>query len=80
MVSSCGDSRRGTRILDPAKENIPALESLNRYIVGGCWELKRKFRLICSLDIARVGSQYDGRVHRAKCREIHERDQPSEKS
>ena len=31
--------------LDPAKENIHALESLNRYIVWGCWELKRKFRL-----------------------------------
>ena len=26
------------------KENIYALESLNGYIVSGCWELKRKFR------------------------------------
>ena len=49
MVSSCGtrDGAHGTlcRALDPAKKNIYALESLNRYIVSGCRELKRKFRL-----------------------------------
>ena len=48
MVSSCGtrDKAHGypCHALDPAKENIHALESLNRYIVWGCWELKRKFR------------------------------------
>ena len=42
------DSRWGTRdpgrALGPAKENICALESLDGYIVWGCWELKRKFR------------------------------------
>ena len=35
------DSRRAhrtlCRALNPAKENIHALESLNRYIVWGCW-------------------------------------------
>jgi hypothetical protein len=48
VVSSCGtrDGAHGTlcRALDPAKENNYALESLNGYIVLGCWELKRKFR------------------------------------
>jgi len=28
-----------------AKENICELESLKRYIVVGCWELKRKFKI-----------------------------------
>ena len=49
MVSSCGTRdgahRYPCHALDPAKENIRALESLNGYIVWGCWELKRKFRL-----------------------------------
>ncbi len=27
---------------DPAKENIHALESLNRYIVRGCWVAKKE--------------------------------------
>jgi len=48
------DQQFGTRIgtvwnlsqaLGPAKENNYALESLDGYIVSGCWELKRKFRL-----------------------------------
>ena len=30
----------------PAKENIYAVESLQGYIVSGCWEPKRKFRTI----------------------------------
>ena len=34
------------RALGSAKENICALESLKGYIVSGCWELKRKFRVI----------------------------------
>jgi hypothetical protein len=33
------------RALGPAKENIYALESPKGYIVSGCWELKRKFRV-----------------------------------
>jgi YVTN family beta-propeller protein len=33
------------RAVSPAKETIHALESLNRYIVWGCWEPKRKFRI-----------------------------------
>ena len=33
------------RALGSAKENICALESIKGYIVSGCWELKRKFRL-----------------------------------
>jgi hypothetical protein len=48
VVSSCEtrDGAHGTlcHALDPAKKNIYALESLNRYIVSGCRELKRKFR------------------------------------
>jgi hypothetical protein len=31
--------------LGPAKENIYALESQKGYIVPGCWELKREFRM-----------------------------------
>jgi hypothetical protein len=34
-----------SRALGPAKENIYALEFLKGYIVSGCWELKRKFRI-----------------------------------
>jgi hypothetical protein len=49
VVSSCGtrDGAHGTlcRALGPAKENNYALESLKGYIVSGCWELKRKFRM-----------------------------------
>ena len=49
VVSSCG-TRSGpdgtvSRALGPAREDICALESLNGYIMSGCWELKRKFRL-----------------------------------
>jgi hypothetical protein len=44
-----GDSRwaRRDRVPRPgsAKENNYARESLVGYIVWGCWELKRKFRL-----------------------------------
>jgi hypothetical protein len=29
----------------PVKENTDALESPKGYIVSGCWELKRKFRV-----------------------------------
>ena len=35
------------RALGSAKENICALESLKGYIVSGCWEIKRKFRVLC---------------------------------
>ena len=34
-----------SRALGPAKENNYALESQKGYIVWGCWELKRKFRV-----------------------------------
>ena len=34
-----------SRALGPAKENNYALGSLDGYIVRGCWELKRKFRM-----------------------------------
>ena len=34
-----------SRALGSAKENTYALESIKGYIVWGCWELKRKFRL-----------------------------------
>ena len=49
VVSRCG-TRIGpdgtvSRARDPARENICVLEFLNGYIVSGCWELKRKFRL-----------------------------------
>ena len=50
MVSSFG-TRVGadgtlSRALGPAKEDNYALESLQGYIVWGCWELKRKFRIV----------------------------------
>jgi hypothetical protein len=48
-VSSCGTriGPDGTvcRVLGLARENICALEFLEGYIVSGCWELKRKFRI-----------------------------------
>jgi hypothetical protein len=49
VVNSCGTrvgaNRTLCRALGPAKENNYALESPKGYIVSGCWELKRKFRL-----------------------------------
>ena len=49
VVSSCG-TRIGpdgtvSQALGPASEDICALGFLKGYIVSGCWELKRKFRL-----------------------------------
>jgi hypothetical protein len=41
-----------SRALGPAKESIYALEFLKGYIVSGCWELKRKLRIIGTLDEA----------------------------
>src|ERR1017187_5904202 len=49
VVNSCGTRvgahRTLCRALGPAKENNDALEPPKGYIVSGCWELKRKFRL-----------------------------------
>jgi hypothetical protein len=43
--SGCG-TRDGAPDLGPLKENNYALESISGYIVLGCWELEREFRLI----------------------------------
>ncbi len=49
MVNSCeirvGANRTLCRALGPAKENNHALEPPKGYIVSGCRELKRKFRI-----------------------------------
>jgi hypothetical protein len=43
--SGCG-TRDGAPDLGPLKENNYAMESISGYIVLGCWELEREFRLI----------------------------------
>src|SRR5271168_4197967 len=49
VVNSCGTrvGVHGTlcRALGQARENNDALESLDEYMILGCWKLKRKFRL-----------------------------------
>jgi len=55
VVNSCGTrvAAHGTlcRALFPAEEDNDALESPKGYIVSGCWELKRKFRIKCQIKL-----------------------------